>query len=423
MSGRALSDPTPWQTGLMHGVMSLAVFSGILGTAGLGVHLTGDAKDAGPRLHYALFESREGPARTLKLEQPIDDYPVLAAQPSPALALASYDTPASLPVDEPDTTVNPIDDMPAPRRPVAPDSIIINGTIVPAGKSLSEVTAEISLPRAPVSGLFERVGSRVLPVISEDGRRPEKVYARPVRNPEGRPTVSIIVGGLGINYGTTNAAIRDLPPEVTLSFVAGAPNLSTLVRRARNAGHEVLIELPMEGFDKEGGKPPANLLRAGDVENNTARLTRLLGSTSGYFGVTNYKGNKFGIDLASVGPVIKTLAERGVAFVEDGSLSDGQFEFSSRTHGASFARSDLVIDSETNANAIEAKLFSLETEARRSGAAMGTGFAFPLTVDTVKTWAASLDEKGLVLVPASSRLSRVSLPETAALPSGSGGSQ
>ena len=140
MSGRALSDPTPWQTGLMHGVMSLAVFSGILGTAGLGVHLTGDAKDAGPRLHYALFESREGPARTLKLEQPIDDYPVLAAQPSPALALASYDTPASLPVDEPDTTVNPIDDMPAPRRPVAPDSIIINGTIVPAGKSLSEVT-------------------------------------------------------------------------------------------------------------------------------------------------------------------------------------------------------------------------------------------------------------------------------------------
>ncbi|MEO1027888.1 MAG: divergent polysaccharide deacetylase family protein [Pseudomonadota bacterium] len=420
MTGRVIRDPSPLQTGLMHGIMSLAVCTGFFGLAGLGIHVTGDVRDAGPKEVLALFEPRPT-ARPLKTQIQDNSYDVFTSTPRQTTLASRPETEEISLISDPGSGDVPV---PAPTRPVAPDAVRINGQLVPAGRSLSEVTAEIRLPRAPIPGLTERLNGRTLPMIASDGRRPDKAYARPTRNPEGRPTVSIIVGGLGINSGTTNAAIRDLPPEVTLSFVASAPNLPGLVRRARAAGHEVLIELPMEGFEPDGGKSPPNLLRAEALDANAARLTKLLSSTTGYFGVTNYKGNKFGIDLASVNPVIETLAKRGVAFIEDGSITDGQFEFAARSFGASYARSDLVIDADTDANAIEAKLFELETEARRSGAAMGTGFAFPLTVDTVKIWAASLEEKGLVLAPASSRMSIAQTPAALSVRSASsGGSQ
>ncbi|MBV6652063.1 MAG: divergent polysaccharide deacetylase family protein, partial [Hoeflea sp.] len=65
--------------------------------------------------------------------------------------------------------------------------------------------------------------------------------ARAFSNPDGKPTVSLIVSGLGTNATRTRAAIDELPPEVTLSFAPTSDNLSTWVRRARRAGHEVLI--------------------------------------------------------------------------------------------------------------------------------------------------------------------------------------
>ena len=58
--------------------------------------------------------------------------------------------------------------------------------------------------------------------------------------------MSLVLGGLGINYTHTRSAIDELPPEVTLSFAPHASGLQTWINRAREAGHEVLIELPLE---------------------------------------------------------------------------------------------------------------------------------------------------------------------------------
>ena len=35
------------------------------------------------------------------------------------------------------------------------------------------------------------------------------------------------------------------------------------------------------------------------------------------------------------------------------------------------------------------------------GSALGTGFAYPITIDILKAWTARLDEKGIALAPVS----------------------
>ena len=69
--------------------------------------------------------------------------------------------------------------------------------------------------------------------------------------------------------------------------------------------------------------------------------------------------------------------------------------------GAPFARAIHKIDETAQADAIEARLLALETEALEKRSALATGFAFPVTIDVLKAWTDRLYGKGFILAPAS----------------------
>ena len=64
-------------------------------------------------------------------------------------------------------------------------------------------------------------------------------------------------------------------------------------------------------------------------------------------------------------------------------------------------RASIVIDAEPTAAAIAGALETLEQEAVRNGAAIGTGSGLDITIETVAEWAKTLHEKGILLVPVS----------------------
>ena len=98
---------------------------------------------------------------------------------------------------------------------------------------------------APDPALIKRTDSGPLPIIAPDGRTPLQVYARPY-NETGQQRIAIVVGSLGMSEATTLAAIQQLPGGVTLSFAPYGRNLQDYVNLARAAGHEVLLQVPME---------------------------------------------------------------------------------------------------------------------------------------------------------------------------------
>jgi len=60
-----------------------------------------------------------------------------------------------------------------------------------------------------------------------------------------------------------------------------------------------------------------------------------------------------------------------------------------------------VIDDDLSAEAITLQLAALEAAARGKGQALGSGFAYPVTVDQAALWARGLAERGFQLAPAS----------------------
>src|SRR5207247_593195 len=131
---------------------------------------------------------------------------------------------------------------------------------------------------------------------------------------------------------------------------------------------------------------PYTLMAQGRPSETVQKLDWVLSRASGYIGVTNYLGSKFlGSDQAMTA-FAGDLRQRGLAFIDDGSGVK-------RGGGLPRASADAVIDDQLAGDAIDKQLVLLEAAATRNGQAMGSGFAYPLTLDQVAQWATTLAQR------------------------------
>lgn len=264
-------------------------------------------------------------------------------------------------------------------------------------------TAPVYAGRALIAdpALIEATDSGPLPRIAANGTMPMQAYAAPAGD-NSKPRIAIIVSGLGISAKATAAALSSLPPQVTLAFAPYAADVQKWVSLARQQGHEVLLEVPMESFDFPDSDSGPHTLRAGASEDaNTERLVWALTRFTGYTGVTNLLGGRLLADPDSLEPVLAYLARRGLLFFDNGIATRSAAPDVAARTGVAFAQSSLTIDSIQTAMEIDHELSELENQARAHGKASGSGFIFPITLERVAHWAASLDGRGFVLVPAS----------------------
>ncbi len=260
----------------------------------------------------------------------------------------------------------------------------------------------ISLRSVPEPGLFAEGTHGMVPVIGPNGERPADVYARPYNHADGRPRVSLVIGGLGLNRETTQAAIDNLPGEITLSFVPYADDLQTWINRARDHGHEVIIELPMEPYDYPDNDPgPATLLTSNEWDENASRLDWVMSRAAGYIGVMNYQGARLSADEESFAPLLREVAAHGLIYLDDGTSQRSLTRRLGASAGGSWAVANRRIDLRPSRSNIEAGLLDLEATAMGDGVAIGVGFAYPVTVEQIVSWAQTLDAKGISLAPLS----------------------
>lgn len=274
------------------------------------------------------------------------------------------------------------------------------------------------LAPSPDPRLVEKTRSGLVPRVGPDGSRAVDVYARPAGSlpggvqPLGR--IAIVVGGLGIARGVTEDAIAELPPAVSLAFAPYGRDLPQLAARARAAGHELLVQIPMEPFDYPDSDPGPHTLKAGaPAAENLDHLHWALGRFSGYVGIMNYMGGKLTSTDRALAPVLREAGQRGLGVLDDGSSSRSRIVALAGDMPA--ARADAVLDATPRADLIDGALQKLAEQALSSDRiVIGTASAFPATVARIKAWAQGLEARGILLVPASAALSRGPVRESEA---------
>ncbi len=286
-------------------------------------------------------------------------------------------------------------------------------TIAGAGPKATPITAaSLTRTRAakipgPDPALLRATPFGKAPRIGPDGRKAMHVYAAASPEPDGAPQIAIIVGGLGLNSALTQRAIDELPAEISLAFAPYAKDLKFWTQKARDAGHEILIELPMEGYGANvDALGPAGLLTTQTREENLQRLDWLMSRFGGYFAATNYLGAKFSTQDEAIAPILKKLQDAGVAYIDDTGASTIA---GGRRNGAVIATVNRIVPpapDPSRRNAVRRELRALELIAKRDGAALGKTYAYATTLDEIAAWASELEEKGFVAAPASAVLQR-----------------
>ena len=249
--------------------------------------------------------------------------------------------------------------------------------------------------------LVENTPQGPLPRIADDGRRPMQGYAAPAMA-GAKFKIAIVVSGLGLSSTATKAALDSLPPSVTLGFAPYAGDVGQWVAEARQHGHEILLEIPMEPFDFPDSDPGPHTLRAGQEEDaNIQRLTWAMTRFTGYAGVTNLLGQRFLSDSAALSPALTYLNRRGLYFFDNGAASQSVVPTVAGQVGMPAVQSGAALDSIQTALEIDRRLSELETQARANGSAVGSAFLYPVSVARIASWAKGLQSRGFVLVPVS----------------------
>ncbi|HEY9013231.1 MAG TPA: divergent polysaccharide deacetylase family protein, partial [Devosia sp.] len=256
-----------------------------------------------------------------------------------------------------------------------------------------------------IADLVEETEHGPIPRMSATGDRPFDLYARPsitTASADGKPLVAIIVTGLGLNEATSLEAANTLPEAVTLAFAPYGRGLKASTAAARAAGHELMLEVPLEPFDYPDNDPGPDTLRAGQApRDNMSRLYTVMAKFGGYFGLINNMGARFTASPADFAPMMEELGARGLGYVDDGSSNRSLAQQLSAANRVPFARADLMLDANPTRSAILEQLTLLEDKARTNGSALGVVSALPVSITALAEWSNKLESRGFALVPAS----------------------
>ena len=183
-----------------------------------------------------------------------------------------------------------------------------------------------------------------LPKISASGWMPWIAYGRRF-DPNGPAArVGLLMLNLGADETLMARAIEELPPEVSLAFLAGTPDLPRWLRLARERGHECYLMLPVEdpaGPVERGIRP---IEGAGDPPENLRRLRAAMARAESYLGFVVPGPSVVSQSDLIARPLMKEIAERGLSLIEINPNGVSAMYRLTVELGIGYARSSSVLD-------------------------------------------------------------------------------
>lgn len=237
---------------------------------------------------------------------------------------------------------------------------------------------------------------------------PWQYFGQPFDETTRKPRIAVVITGLGLSNAATLAAIKQLPPAVTLSFTPYTRQLEKWIALARASKHEVMIDLPMESLSYPKDDPgPQGLLTALGTGQNLERLRWALTRSAGYVGVAAVMGSRFTASKEHMEPVLGELKKRGLMFLDNGASDHGVAIELASAIGLPHALNTRSIDEKQASRlAIDARLIQIERMALENGYAVAMARPYPVSIERLTKWAGEVEARGFVLAPITALVDR-----------------
>jgi polysaccharide deacetylase 2 family uncharacterized protein YibQ len=217
------------------------------------------------------------------------------------------------------------------------------------------------------------------------------------------PLVSIIIDDLG-NRGHLDRRAVALPGPVAMSVLPHTPHARHVAERARRAGKEILVHLPMQS-EAALDSPPGTIALHDTRRQLEDRLRRALEAVPHAVGVNNHMGSLITRHPGHMAWLMKALAGHPHLFFVDSRTT--KFTVAGRVageHGVPSLSRDVFLDDNPSREAVEQAFDELVDIARQRGRAVAIGHPRAATLDVLEERLPELANLGVTLVPLSEML-------------------
>lgn len=218
--------------------------------------------------------------------------------------------------------------------------------------------------------------------------------------------IAILVAGMGLSQSATRTATEIMPPAVTFAFVPYGETIAAAVAAAKDKGHEILLQMPMQ--DAGAPAPGPHALHAGESAPEVAAdVAWALGRFSGYAGVSNFLGAPVTSDKPVMDAFLRAIAARNLFYVDDGTSHRSLGPLLAQQDGLGAVRADMVLDATSDPAAVRANLEALAAIAKHNGAAIGLASGLPEHLAAIAAFASGLRARDIALVPVGTLAARI----------------
>lgn len=227
--------------------------------------------------------------------------------------------------------------------------------------------------------------------------------AKPVVTENLKPyLVSIVIDDMGINYLNTKEIVDSFSGiPLTLSYLTYSPSLKEQMADAGKKGFETMMHIAMEAKSDAYDAGPEVLTTDNSESENLKNLREYLHKGAGFVGFNNHMGSKFTEDLSLMNAVLSEAKKQGLLFLDSLTSSKSKGEKSAKINDIPFIKRDIFLDYKPGRDTVFKQLVKLEKKAKEKGYAVAIGHPRDDTIEALKIWVKSLDNKELSIVPIS----------------------
>ncbi|MBV8061814.1 MAG: divergent polysaccharide deacetylase family protein, partial [Alphaproteobacteria bacterium] len=182
-----------------------------------------------------------------------------------------------------------------------------------------------------------------------------------------------------------------------------APRLGEQARVARDAGHELLLHMPMEPVGSADPGQGALLVDLSPDEIRQ-RFQEALASFVGFDGVNNHMGSKFTTYKPGMEIVIDELSQRHLFFLDSRTTAQSIGVQVAAEHHLPHLSRDVFLDDDMNPKSIRQQLAQVEKIARSRGHVIAIGHPHDVTLQALEEWIPEAIKRGFVFVPLHNQL-------------------
>jgi len=166
------------------------------------------------------------------------------------------------------------------------------------------------LPVMTVSHLGNQI-----PVISESGDVPWKVYAKPFddQKTKGKTKLAVLISYAGLDDALTQKIIDAFDENVSISFSPYTKNLKEQIEKARTAGKETYVNLPVDV--SKGDPGPYGIMEELTADENFSRFMKAIGRGVAISGLLNIVGKESALPENRIRKMISMINQHGLVYI------------------------------------------------------------------------------------------------------------